>query len=229
MGMRLSIVLKFHAALFGAFLMLNFQNCSPAKFQQLNGLPGGNGVLAAGVPGALGNNGGDGNGNGNGSGGNGNSNSNGSGNSNGSNNSNGSSISGGGTSNGSGSGGSGGNAGNAGNAGVNGGGGSNCGNGAGGTGGRRSSSGSSGGICIGVAQASASDWQSQVRDCEDGSGAHCVHVCHVPPGEPQNAHTIDIDINAVQAHLSHSTDYVGDCRQPSDTPCDPSSAKLAGD
>jgi hypothetical protein len=37
-----------------------------------------------------------------------------------------------------------------------------------------------------------------------------VLVCHVPPGNPDNAHTICISPNAVPAHLAHG-DYLGPC------------------
>ena len=37
-----------------------------------------------------------------------------------------------------------------------------------------------------------------------------VDVCHIPPGNPDNAHTITISENAVSAHLDHG-DRVGAC------------------
>ena len=37
-----------------------------------------------------------------------------------------------------------------------------------------------------------------------------VDVCHVPPGNPENAHTITISENAVSAHLDHG-DLIGAC------------------
>jgi hypothetical protein len=37
-----------------------------------------------------------------------------------------------------------------------------------------------------------------------------VDVCHVPPGNPDNAHTITISENAVSAHLDHG-DRIGAC------------------
>ena len=37
-----------------------------------------------------------------------------------------------------------------------------------------------------------------------------VEICHVPPGNPANAHTITVGSRAVQAHLNHG-DYVGEC------------------
>lgn len=37
-----------------------------------------------------------------------------------------------------------------------------------------------------------------------------VDVCHIPPGNPENAHTINISENAVQTHLDHG-DSLGPC------------------
>jgi uncharacterized low-complexity protein len=41
-----------------------------------------------------------------------------------------------------------------------------------------------------------------------------VTICHVPPGNPENAHTITISQCAVQAHLrNHPGDHIGQCQQ----------------
>jgi hypothetical protein len=37
-----------------------------------------------------------------------------------------------------------------------------------------------------------------------------VQVCHTPSGNPDNAHTITVSEDAVQAHLGHG-DYLGAC------------------
>ena len=37
-----------------------------------------------------------------------------------------------------------------------------------------------------------------------------VTICHIPPGNPDNAHTITISINALPAHLAHG-DSEGAC------------------
>jgi hypothetical protein len=37
-----------------------------------------------------------------------------------------------------------------------------------------------------------------------------VDVCHIPPGNPANAHTINVSVNAVPAHLAHG-DTLGAC------------------
>jgi len=38
-----------------------------------------------------------------------------------------------------------------------------------------------------------------------------VTICHIPPGNPANAHTITIAMSALPAHLAHG-DYVGSCQ-----------------
>ena len=42
-----------------------------------------------------------------------------------------------------------------------------------------------------------------------------VTICHIPPGNPANAHTITVSVNAVRAHLAHG-DTVGPCRKKDD-------------
>jgi LPXTG-motif cell wall-anchored protein len=46
-----------------------------------------------------------------------------------------------------------------------------------------------------------------------GSDDGKVTVCHVPPGNPNNAHTIVISVNALPAHLAHG-DTLGPCTYP---------------
>jgi hypothetical protein len=41
-----------------------------------------------------------------------------------------------------------------------------------------------------------------------------VTICHIPPGNPENAHAITISINALPAHLAH-----GDSEGACDTQC----------
>jgi hypothetical protein len=49
-----------------------------------------------------------------------------------------------------------------------------------------------------------------------GGGSKKVKICHVPPGNPANAHTLNISINALDAHLDHG-DLLGTCEPPPDT------------
>jgi hypothetical protein len=44
-------------------------------------------------------------------------------------------------------------------------------------------------------------------------GAGKVEVCHVPPGNPERAHTIVVGAPALEAHLAHG-DQVGTCEAP---------------
>ncbi len=50
--------------------------------------------------------------------------------------------------------------------------------------------------------------QSGLCDDEDGDGR--VTICHIPPGNPENAHTITVSVKAVPAHLAHG-DHCGPC------------------
>ncbi len=51
-------------------------------------------------------------------------------------------------------------------------------------------------------------------------GATKVTLCHVPPGEPENAHTITVGEKASYAHLGNHDDTLGACGPPpSDCPC----------
>ena len=44
----------------------------------------------------------------------------------------------------------------------------------------------------------------------DGDGR--VTICHIPPGNPDNARTITVSVNAVPVHLAHG-DYCGPCEE----------------
>jgi hypothetical protein len=50
-----------------------------------------------------------------------------------------------------------------------------------------------------------------------------VKICHVPPGNPANFHTITVSDNALPAHLGHG-DLVGDCSAHCSTLCDDGNA-----
>src|SRR5215813_12753474 len=41
------------------------------------------------------------------------------------------------------------------------------------------------------------------------AGAPKVNVCHIPPGNPGNAHSISVAPSAVPAHLAHGDTLVG--------------------
>jgi hypothetical protein len=51
----------------------------------------------------------------------------------------------------------------------------------------------------------------------DPASSHKVTICHFPPGNPANAHTIRVGAAAVPAHLAHG-DHLGPCG-PGEGPC----------
>jgi hypothetical protein len=46
-----------------------------------------------------------------------------------------------------------------------------------------------------------------------GNDDHKITICHIPPGNPENAHTIEIGESAWPAHITHG-DYKGKCQSP---------------
>ena len=66
----------------------------------------------------------------------------------------------------------------------------------------------------------------QTATADDGDGSVTsqaavpkVTICHVPPGNPANAHTITIGAPAVPAHLAnHPGDAIGPCPTPTPSP-----------
>lgn len=51
-----------------------------------------------------------------------------------------------------------------------------------------------------------------------GPGQNKEKVCHIPPGNPSNKHTIEVGSPAVNAHLNHG-DYEGECNDGWLDPC----------
>ena len=43
------------------------------------------------------------------------------------------------------------------------------------------------------------------------AGDHKVLICHIPPGNPENAHEINVDYHAVPAHVANHGDTIGSC------------------
>ncbi len=60
--------------------------------------------------------------------------------------------------------------------------------------------------CIGIAGFHGPDALASEAKKDEAK----VEVCHIPPGNPDNAHTIVISESALQAHLDHG-DHVGPC------------------
>lgn len=68
------------------------------------------------------------------------------------------------------------------------------------------------GVSNGALQRKNGDYLRFLNDWDPAtSTSKKVTICHVPPGNPENAHTITISINAVQTHLDHHDDYLGGC------------------
>jgi hypothetical protein len=52
---------------------------------------------------------------------------------------------------------------------------------------------------------------AHVRACKPGDTKKTT-ICHVPPGNPANAHTLCIGNAAVKHHLANHPDYLGPCK-----------------
>jgi hypothetical protein len=51
-----------------------------------------------------------------------------------------------------------------------------------------------------------------------------VTICHIPPGNPENAHTITISENALAAHINNHGDILGACTPTCEAICDDGNA-----
>jgi hypothetical protein len=60
---------------------------------------------------------------------------------------------------------------------------------------------------------------TDLRACEPGNTKKTT-ICHVPPGNPANAHTLCIGNPAVPHHLANHPDYLGPCK--AEIACPPS-------
>ena len=73
-----------------------------------------------------------------------------------------------------------------------------------------------------------SQQQGNATSASSGSGSQGDHkqaVCHIPPGNPDNAHTIVVDDSAVQTHLDHG-DTLGPCPEEPGPPDDQYAEKV---
>ena len=62
-----------------------------------------------------------------------------------------------------------------------------------------------------------------LRACDPGNTKKTT-ICHIPPGNPANAHTLCIGNAAVPAHLHNHGDYLGPCVVDRECPPPPSGA-----
>ena len=51
---------------------------------------------------------------------------------------------------------------------------------------------------------------AQESNGQGNGNAQTIEICHIPTGNPENAHTINVSVNALDAHLAHG-DYLGPC------------------
>jgi hypothetical protein len=58
----------------------------------------------------------------------------------------------------------------------------------------------------------ANDYTANLLSLQDPTNPQKVTICHIPPGEPQNRHTITIGAGAVAAHVRNHGDYIGACQ-----------------
>lgn len=59
---------------------------------------------------------------------------------------------------------------------------------------------------------SQSDLDSYPTDYESKK----IEICHVPPGNPESAHTLNISVNALRSHLAHG-DFIEECEVDDET------------
>jgi hypothetical protein len=61
-----------------------------------------------------------------------------------------------------------------------------------------------------------------LRNGQPTCAGHKVLICHIPPGNPDNAHTICVDQHAVEPHQTHHGDTIGACAvEPTPPPDEP--------
>lgn len=70
------------------------------------------------------------------------------------------------------------------------------------------------------------DKTAEIRVCTPQEETHKTTICHIPPGNPANAHTLCVGNQAVPAHLQNHGDYLGPCK--TEQPCPPPPATGTG-
>jgi hypothetical protein len=88
---------------------------------------------------------------------------------------------------------------------------------------------STGSAALTAEEAAAVCAADQARAC-DPAQTHKLTICHIPPGNPENAHTLCVGSPSLEAHLAHG-DAQGPCAcpqagdpaptEPAPTPTDP--------
>jgi hypothetical protein len=67
-----------------------------------------------------------------------------------------------------------------------------------------------------------------LRACDPQHDAKKTTICHIPPGNPANAHTLCIGNPAVPHHLSNHGDYLGPCHTETRCPPPPPTGDASG-
>ena len=67
-------------------------------------------------------------------------------------------------------------------------------------------------VFLGVSACPTTSTTGDTGDTGDTGEEPCEEeeICHIPPGNPDNAHTICISASALDAHVAHG-DYLGAC------------------
>lgn len=71
------------------------------------------------------------------------------------------------------------------------------------------------GDTVGACEEGGDDGGEGDDEDDGGEDGEDVVICHIPPGNPDNAHTITVSPSALAAHLAHG-DAVGECQNDSE-------------
>jgi hypothetical protein len=63
--------------------------------------------------------------------------------------------------------------------------------------------------------------------CSNAFAGEKVTICHIPPGNPDNAHTITVSKSALPAHMAHG-DIIGECSSSESADAGAAAAPQAG-
>ena len=71
------------------------------------------------------------------------------------------------------------------------------------------------------------EFEENDNERNETEGREKVTLCHVPPGDEENAHTITVGESAVRAHLAHG-DYLGECERAAGNETEPGNETTPG-
>jgi hypothetical protein len=78
-----------------------------------------------------------------------------------------------------------------------------------------------------LSKSSSKDKDGTDKDHDDDDANCKVTICHVPPGNPSNEHSIRVGKSALRAHIEHG-DYLGSCDAPPPPPPPPQCVQDTG-